>query len=80
MGAFEVVVKVDSRDSAIEVRDREVEFFDLVQRVFEAETYPDLSSKPGKIKLKARLKREMNEILSQGWVQEVSFKTFVLKP
>lgn len=80
MGAFEVIVQVDSKDTAIELRDREVEFFDYLQRVMEEETFTDLESEGGKAKLKGRLKRELNQKLTQGWVKEISFKTFVLKP
>jgi flagellar basal body-associated protein FliL len=80
MGAFELIVALDSKDTAIEVRDREVEFSDLLQRVFEEESFNDLESELGKNKLKARIKRELNQQLTQGWVKEVSFKTFVIKP
>ena len=80
MGAFEVIVALDSKDTAIEIRDREVEFFDSLQRVFEEETFNDLESDLGKGKLKGRVKRELNQKLTQGWVKEVSFKTFILKP
>lgn len=80
MGAFEVIVLLDSKDTAIEVRDREVEFFDALQRVFEDETFNDLESDLGKGRVKGRVKRELNQKLTQGWVKDVSFKTFVLKP
>lgn len=80
MGAFEVIVLLDSKDTAIEIRDREVEFFDSLQRVFEEETFDDLESDLGKGKLKGRVKHELNQLLTQGWVKEVSFKTFILKP
>lgn len=80
MGAFEVIVLLDSKDTAIEVRDREVAFHDLLQRVFEEESFPDLESDLGKARLKGRIKRELNEQLTQGWVKEVSFRTFILKP
>ena len=77
MGAFELVVELDSDDTAIEVRDREVEFFDHVQRVFEDETFRDLETVLGKDRLKSRIKRELNHKLTQGWVKDVKFKTFV---
>jgi len=80
MGAFELVILVDSRDAAIEVRDREVEFFDLTQRVLETESFVDLATDLGKSKFKARMRNEMNKIMSQGWVKEINFKTFILKP
>jgi flagellar basal body-associated protein FliL len=80
MGAFEVIVLLDSKDTAIEVRDREVEFFDSLQRVFEEETFNDLETDMGKNKLKSRVKRVLNQLLTQGWVKDVAFKTFILKP
>lgn len=80
MGAFELLVSVDSKDTGIEVRDREVELFDLLQRVFEDETFVDLETETGKNKLKSRIKKEINQKLTQGWVRDVSFKTFILKP
>lgn len=80
MGAFEFIVDLDSQNTSIEVRDREVEFRDLLQRTLEDETFKDLESDLGKIKLKSRIKRELNQKLTQGWVRDVSFKTFVLKP
>ncbi len=80
MGAFEIIVGLDSADTSIEVRDREVELSDLIQRVFEEETFGDLSTEFGKTRLKSRIKRELNEKLTQGWVKEVHFQTFILKP
>jgi flagellar basal body-associated protein FliL len=80
MGAFELVVQVDSKDTAIELKDREVEFSDHLQRVFEDETFNDLEMEVGKAKLKAKLKRELNQKLTQGWVKDIDFKTFILKP
>jgi flagellar basal body-associated protein FliL len=80
MGAFELVVVLDSKDTAIEVRDREVEFSDLLQRVLEGESFNDLSSELGKARLKSRIKRELNQQLTQGWIKDVNFKTFILKP
>lgn len=80
MGAFEIIVVLDSKDTAIEVRDRQVEFFDQLQRVFESESFAELESEKGKGRLKSKLKRELNQKLQQGWVKDISFKTFILKP
>lgn len=80
MGAFEIVVEVDSKDSAVEVRDREVELHDQLQRLLEEESYNDLDSQLGKERLKGRIKRELNDKLTQGWIKDVRFRTFVLKP
>jgi flagellar basal body-associated protein FliL len=80
MGAFEVIVLLDSKDTAIEVSDRQVEFLDLLQRVFEEESFTDLETELGKSKLKSHLKRELNQKLTQGWAKDINFKTFILKP
>lgn len=80
MGAFELYVLLDSKDTAIEVRDREVEFFDLIQRTLEDESFESLEGEAGKNKLKSRLKRELNQKLTQGWVKDINFKTLILKP
>lgn len=80
MGAFEIIVELDSKDSAVEVKDREVEMFDALQRVFEDETANDLENQLGKDRLKSKIKRELNQKLTQGWVKDVKFKTFILKP
>jgi len=80
MGAFEIIVQVDSQDTAVETRDREVEFSDALQRVLEEEKVTDLATELGKVRLKTRIKRALNQKLTQGWVKDVSFKTFILKP
>ena len=80
MGAFELIVLLDSKDTAIEIRDREVEFFDLLQRVLEEESFADLESELGKQRLKGRVKRELDQKLTQGWIKDINFKTFILKP
>jgi flagellar basal body-associated protein FliL len=80
MGAFEIIILLDSKDTAIEIADREVEFFDLLQRVIEEQTFPDLETELGKNRMKSHMKRELNQQLTQGWVKDISFKTFILKP
>lgn len=80
MGAFEIIFLLDSKDTAIEVGDRKIEFFDLIQRVLEDENYDSLATELGKAKVKSNLKRELNQKLTQGWVKDISFRTFILKP
>lgn len=80
MGAFEIIVALDSKDTAIEVSDRQVEFGDLLQRALEEESFTDLETELGKQKLKSHLKRELNQKLTQGWAKDISLKTFILKP
>lgn len=80
MGAFEVVIEVDSKEAAIEAQDREVELHDLIQREFETQSYPSLLTDLGKQQLKNKIKKAVDDRLSQGWIEAVHFQTFILKP
>lgn len=80
MGAFEVVLELDSKSAAIEVQSRQIEFHDLIQRNFETQTYPSMLTDLGKMQLKNLIKKSLDERLSQGWVEDVHFQTFILKP
>jgi len=80
MGAFEFFVEVDSKDTAIEVKSREVELHDLIQRVTEQFSYETLQSDRGKERLKEDLKKALNQKIVQGWVKDVYIKFFITKP
>jgi flagellar basal body-associated protein FliL len=80
MGAFEVYVQIDSHDTAIEIQSRQTELFDVVQRTFEGLSYTDLETETGKGRAKMVLKRDLSKQLTQGWVTDVHFKMFILKP
>lgn len=80
MGAFEFYAQVDSHETAIELQARQVELHDVIQRVLEGIFYDELISDLGKNRLKGLLKTSINRELTQGWVVEIHFKSFVLKP
>lgn len=80
MGAFEFFVEVDSKDTAIELKSREVEFHDLIQRVTEGFSYNSLQSERGKERLKEEIKKALNQKIVQGWVKEVFIKFMITKP
>ncbi len=80
MGAFEIYVQVDSHDTAIELQHRDVEMHDLVQRVIEGTSYTEVVTDLGKNRLKGLIKKEIDHALTQGWVADIHFKTFILKP
>ena len=79
MGLYEVYLGLDSKDTAIEVKDREKEILDLIQRTLENFTYSEVSSIVGKIRMKSAIKERLNEILNQGRVFHVYFNNFVTK-
>ncbi len=80
MGAFEFFVEVDSKDTAIEVKSREVELHDLIQRVVETFSYESLQSERGKERLKEEIKKSLNQKIVQGWVKGVYIKFMITKP
>jgi flagellar basal body-associated protein FliL len=80
MGVFEFFVVLDSQDSALEIQARSRELHDRMQRAIENLTYAELSSNLGKKRLKDVLRKDLNLVLTQGWVKEVLIKTMVIKP
>lgn len=80
MGLFEFYVELDSKDTAIEVKSRELELLDLLQRTVEGETYGSLSGEAGKQRLKNLIRQEINQVLNRGWVKDVYISNVILKP
>jgi flagellar basal body-associated protein FliL len=80
MGAFEIFAQVDSHETAVELQTRQVALHDAIQRVFEGQQYEELVSDLGKNRMKGLIKSEINHELTQGWVVDIHFKTFILKP
>ena len=77
MGAFEFFLGLDSQNTAIEVRDREKEILDRVQRVLEGFSYSEIMSRTGKGKMKSKITDSINEILNQGRVTGVYLNKIV---
>ena len=77
MGIFEFYLGVDSKDTAVEVRDREKQLIDIVQRTVEGFTYTQVMSYQGKVMLKARIRDNVNEALNQGQVNRVYINRMV---
>lgn len=77
MGLFEFYLGVDSRDTAVEIRDREKEMLDLLQRTIEGFTYTEIMSRTGKSRLKSRIRDNFNEALNQGRVMNVYLNRIV---
>ncbi len=80
MAAVELYLQTDSQESAIEIKDRNVEVRDAIARSVERVTYPELADEDGKTKLKLLIRKELNEKLTRGKVRRVFFKTIVLNP
>jgi len=78
MGVFELYLGVDSQDTAIEVKHRELEILDIVQRAIENFSYTEVNSVVGKIRVKSAVRDRVNEILNQGRVFQVYYNTVVI--
>jgi hypothetical protein len=80
MGAFEFYVEGMAPEVTIEVKDREVEIRDLMQRVIEEFTFDQVDSVEGKKLLLEKLKKEVNTLLTTGKLKKVTLKTVIVKP
>jgi flagellar basal body-associated protein FliL len=79
MGAFRFHFEASTRETAMELVDREKELLDLMQRAIEEMTWDELSSTDGKEHLKLILRKKINEALNRGRVKKVLFETIILK-
>lgn len=77
MGAFEFYLGLDSNETAIEIKDREKEILDLTQRTIEEFTYEEVMNPTSQLRIKARIRDNINQILNQGRVQKVYVKTLI---
>jgi flagellar FliL protein len=80
MGLFEFYIEATNQDSAVEIKDRMPEVRDVISRTLESMTYDHLVTVIGKEKLKASVRKNINDILTRGQVRHIYFKNIVLKP
>lgn len=80
MGAFEFYLEGMIPEAIVEIKDREIEIRDLMQRVTEGFSFDQLDTAQGKNLLCERLQKEINPILTTGKLKRVWIKTIILKP
>lgn len=80
MGFFEFVIEGNSGDSVVELKLRESEFIDLVQRVIEDHRYEELDTAQGMADLKNDIRSALNAQLNEGLVTGVEIRNFFIKP
>lgn len=80
MAAFEFFVEGLSSEVLVEMKDREGEMRDLFQRQIEEFSFEQLDTTEGKKLLLERLKKAVNNSLSQGRIRRIFIKNVVLKP
>lgn len=80
MIAFDLYIRTDTEAAAVEIKEREKQIQDHLQRFCESLPYDEIQSEDGKLTWKNRMKRELNLVLNTGKVKEVFFKTLLIKP
>lgn len=80
MSFLQLYLNCDSQETAIEVKDREKEFSDNIQRLAEDFTYSEINSSLGEKKFKDVVRTEVNRLLNQGRIKDVYIQHKVTKP
>ncbi len=71
MVAYELSLEANSQEALVEIKDREGEVIDGVQRSLEELTYDELSGPEGRILVEDKVKTRVNQILTLGKVRFV---------
>lgn len=77
---IEVVLKASNKETAVEFKDRSIEMQDVIARTLESFSFDELRVGKGKEKLKMKIIRDVNRVLSQGTTVDVLYKSFIVKP
>lgn len=80
MALFQVIVEGNSQDVIVEMKDREGEMSDTIQRATEEFTFGELQLPEGKKALLLKIKEAVNTRLTTGQVRRAYFQSIVLKP
>ncbi|MES2769043.1 MAG: flagellar basal body-associated FliL family protein [Bdellovibrionota bacterium] len=80
MIAFDLYVRTDTSEASVEIKEREKQIQDHLQRFCEGLNYDQLQTEDGKQTWKNRMKRELNLVLNNGKVKDIFFKTLLIKP
>ncbi len=80
MAAIEFYVEGMTPEAILEIKERETEMRDRMQRVVEDFTFDQLDSQDGKIQVTEKLKKEINLLLSAGKAKRFWIKTVLVKP
>lgn len=79
MVALEFYIEGTAAEVMVEVKDREAEVKDLLQRNIEDMNFDQISSAEGKQLLCERLRKEVNKILTTGKIRKFFIKTVIVK-
>ncbi len=80
MAAMEFYVEGITPEALIEIKDRETEIRDRIQRVTEDFTFDQVDSAEGKVLVTEKIKKEINLLLTTGKTKRFWIKTVLVKP
>jgi flagellar basal body-associated protein FliL len=80
MVAMRLYFESNSRQGAIEIKDREKEVRDTTQRVLETYAYDRIITARGKIEFKEQLRREITSIMNTGIIKNIYIDDILIKP
>ncbi len=80
MVAFEFSLEGSSSEALLEIKDREGEILDLVQRTVESQTFDELNEINGKKMISDKVKVIINQALTLGKIRQVYIQGIILKP
>ncbi len=80
MATIEFYLSLDSQEAAVEVKDRENQILDTIQRIVEGFNYDELNSSTGLYKMKSMIRNQINALLNMGRVKSVFISTIVSIP
>ncbi len=80
MMAFDLYIRADSEEATVEIKTREKQFQDHLQRFSESLTYDQIQTEEGKQTWKLKMRKELNAILNNGRIRDIYFKNLIIKP
>ncbi len=80
MMAFDLYLRADSEEATVEIKNREKQFQDHLQRFSESLSYDQILTEEGKQTWKLKMRKELNSILNNGRIRDIYFKNLIIKP
>lgn len=80
MAAYEFSLEGNSTEVLVEIKDREGEILDRVQRTIEEHTYDELNTPEGKKMISEKVRSTINRLLTLGKIRYVYIQGVILKP
>lgn len=80
MVAYEFSLEGNSTEVLIEIKDREGEILDQIQRMIEEHSFDELNSADGKKLITEKVRSTVNRLLTLGKIRHVYIQGVIFKP